>query len=129
MIEFPLALPVTNLDIWLLILQWIEYQNYKHALVTFFFLFWLEDEDHSFVFFCSISNLGMYPVDQFCAIINPPQVLSLSHFLSLSVSQPHAYTLMHTSTCHYTCIKQLKMHKTLCLLVLVSSYTTNDSVC
>lgn len=24
--------------------------------------------------FCSISNLGMYPVDHFCAIINPPQV-------------------------------------------------------
>lgn len=23
---------------------------------------------------CSISNLGMFPVDHFCAIINPPQV-------------------------------------------------------
>jgi hypothetical protein len=26
------------------------------------------------LFLCSISNLGMYPVDHFCAIINPPQV-------------------------------------------------------
>lgn len=25
--------------------------------------------------FFSISNLGMYPVDHFCAIINPPQVI------------------------------------------------------
>ncbi|KAL9317902.1 hypothetical protein ACSQ67_014419 [Phaseolus vulgaris] len=31
----------------------------------------------------SISNLGMFPVDKFCAIINPPQVHSL--FLSLSL--------------------------------------------
>ncbi|KAK6929117.1 Peripheral subunit-binding domain [Dillenia turbinata] len=31
----------------------------------------------------SISNLGMYPVDHFCAIINPPQVLQLSILLDV----------------------------------------------
>ncbi|RZB88166.1 Dihydrolipoamide S-acetyltransferase component 1 of pyruvate dehydrogenase complex isoform B [Glycine soja] len=38
----------------------------------------------------SISNLGMFPVDKFCAIINPPQVLSLS------LSPPLTHTHMHT---------------------------------
>lgn len=34
----------------------------------FFYLIWFDFT------FCSISNLGMFPVDRFCAIINPPQV-------------------------------------------------------
>lgn len=33
----------------------------------------------------SISNLGMFQVDHFCAIINPPQVLSLLHLIILPI--------------------------------------------
>ncbi|TYK11734.1 dihydrolipoyllysine-residue acetyltransferase component 1 of pyruvate dehydrogenase complex [Cucumis melo var. makuwa] len=39
----------------------------------------------------SISNLGMFPVDNFCAIINPPQVLLHSLSLSLQLGLPYTY--------------------------------------
>jgi hypothetical protein len=40
---------------------------------------------------CSISNLGMYPVDQFVAIINPPQVLSFHPSPSNSTLNIHIH--------------------------------------
>ncbi|KAG6410082.1 hypothetical protein SASPL_128130 [Salvia splendens] len=43
----------------------------------------------------SISNLGMYPVDNFCAIINPPQVLSLSLSCTRFVVTPNHFETKH----------------------------------
>lgn len=53
----------------------------------------------SFYILCSISNLGMFPVDHFCAIINPPQVLSLSltHTFSCACTCACLYVSMQTS--------------------------------
>lgn len=49
---------------------------------------------------CSISNLGMYPVDKFCAIINPPQVFTTSTLLEyLDVKLVNFFTLYYFPFC------------------------------
>ena len=50
----------------------------------------------------SISNLGMYGVDYFSAIINPPQVQKLTISLQLGLGVRYSSELLYASNC---CIK------------------------
>lgn len=78
--------------------------NYMCPIILFYFIL-------LYFTFCSISNLGMFPVDCFCAIINPPQVydnLRFSESFCLYIFHYYQYQRNYgLSFCLDTWIKSL----------------------